>query len=333
MPDHLKRAGMFVERPLDRRLPGTPFVVPNRLEVQGEELVWDWEGGAKPKEVATHRVLEEFVDLADADEEQVLLFARRYGPLFLTEDDIPSPLGGTHRAYGLISGAVGGQVVFDAEGGVEDVWSLLVEAGLSKDGYGEHEGFTRQPHREGICVWRRYARHVKGLLHVAARLHARGTARPGRSEDWQLVGDPGRWEQALVDNAGFPARGQTVEGDRQWLAVRVRMLLHATGATLWFTWDPKNKLPTIALDGIGALGGVARQLAFSIGKQTGFKICKFCGDPFPPKRKRVQCQSCFDSGEATKAAKRQYKERKRAHDRKWRVAEKEILAAMAEHEG
>jgi hypothetical protein len=326
MSDPLERAGLFVQEQLSRRLPGTQFVVPNSLALMDGDLVWDWEAGAKPKEVATHRALEEFVDLADAEEEQILVFARRYGPLYLTRDEIPSPLGGVHRAYGLISGAVGGQVAFDAEHDAADVWNLLADAGLSEDGFSGHEGYARPPHREGVHLWRSYARHVKGLLYVAARLHAPGGSRPGRAEDWRLVGDPGRWEQALVGNGGFPVRGQTVEGDRQWLAVRVRMLLHATGASLWFTWDPKNKLPTIAIDGIGALGGVARQLAFNIGKQAGFKICKYCGDPFPPKRKRVQCQSCFDSGEAAKAAKRQYKERKRAKDRKWRGAEEEILA-------
>ena len=115
---------------------------------------------------AAGNCLQEFIELADATETQfpnsVLSFARRWGPLELCEHAKPF----RHQAY-------------------------------PKCGY--PTSTASDPSRnEPLEAWRRYARHLKGLLLVAANLC---NGRPGDLGDWEAVanGEPKGLPQGARD--------------------------------------------------------------------------------------------------------------------------------------
>lgn len=79
-----------------RPLTSTSWYVPEVINVQGENLVWDWcrpnsKPGTEAKRVqANPGLLKEFMTLRDAKVSKVLQFARDWGLLFLCEHGLPA---------------------------------------------------------------------------------------------------------------------------------------------------------------------------------------------------------------------------------------------------
>jgi hypothetical protein len=325
-------AGMTAKegkRELSRPLPYGPYYVPRELWIESadeeEFLVWDWESGVRRREVATDRVLDEFLRLAGAPSDLILEFARRYGPLFLGDGGLPKPSAGVRKAYGLLTGSPVSTLDFSPQQEQAILWNSLTGA-KSPSNPVRRESRGREP----VARWRELATYVNGLLRVAMRLNGPGTPRPGTRQDWALVGAQGRWEERLVEAGLVEARGTSVDSDRQLLARRVETLLYATGVTVRFSWPGQDERPSITLDGKGSLAGVALQLAFCIGRHNGFRWCKYCGDPFfPPHGNRVQCNACKEQGAATKAAKKRHSDKARRQNELWIAGNEELLTAMA----
>src|SRR5262245_30559731 len=92
---HDDRAGLYAqtewqEPPLERPIGANSWVLPNRLELAGNRLLW-WPGvGPMPAHAESRRgLLRQFQRLADAPDEAVLRFARRWAVLGVCRHGLP----------------------------------------------------------------------------------------------------------------------------------------------------------------------------------------------------------------------------------------------------
>jgi hypothetical protein len=126
---------------------------PTWLDASGPVLVWDFDDRERPPVQPSGRILDEFVRLPLVDDEHfpqaVLEFAGKYGTLGLCRHGKPR----WHPPSGCIN---------------------------ISPAYGWH-GW---PYLEPIAWWRRYTRHMRALLMVAAQIQSGGQ---GRDEDWDAI--------------------------------------------------------------------------------------------------------------------------------------------------
>lgn len=314
---------------LGRTLPIPPFVIPASPSLELLEgdphLVWNPEGEYRTKDFQDRGILRDFMQLAEEeDPELVLRFAERYGPLYLCEHDLPASHSAEPPDVALGRMLLGGTITEEVqrrEGRPEIRGLRGLRAGGHTDTLNSPVGGQRRPcgptGAEPIHVWRRFADQVRSLLDISARVYgAGGSARPGTTEQWAKIAgeEVGAGGSSVVSNLvelnrlGPP--GTSVENDRTWLALRVRFLLVLTDVRLWFEWDRSEESPGVTLDGFGALAGVARQLAFVVGRRTSLKICEDCGAIFEPTHlNQKYCPDCRGADRAR--ARRQKKNRRK----------------------
>lgn len=74
----------------------TGWYVPEVVNLQGDDLVWDWfstnaRAGQEANRIrATSELLGNFIRLHDADDDRILKFARKWGMLYLCEHGLPA---------------------------------------------------------------------------------------------------------------------------------------------------------------------------------------------------------------------------------------------------
>ncbi len=272
-------AGDFHEG-LERHADVTDLVLPPYIEVWGDYLIWGWGLYGKPLErvKAGAKMLEQFVRLSDAPSQSILDFASQWGPLEICEHDLPA----SHQPH---------RVTRESHCGARYLPSLD----------------RKFQHGEPLSTWRRFSRHARAVLRVAARLHERKLAHP---KDWEVV---------YEGSPDPPWRPQTVARDRRLLVGIVDDWLEIGDVRPQVTWTdrPKVELALGATRGhvtAGTFGGLAVQLMLAIVPSMGVATCSDCGQPYVPKRAppagRLNfCEECGRQG-AMRAASRKYRRKK-----------------------
>ena len=135
------------------RSPQGCLVIPNVIEIDGGRLHWDIDDDRPIEQPEPGQgMLNEFLTLQDADDEQIGAYARRWGILGVCHHGVPA----SHAAFA---------------NAVERPCRLLRE---------ETDLYAWEP----LERWRYFSRQAGAILNLAARLHA---DQPGRPEDWQQV--------------------------------------------------------------------------------------------------------------------------------------------------
>lgn len=231
--------------------------------------------------------LENFVELEEATDEEIAVFAERWGVLLICEHGFPS----THAPapWPFNSDAV--VPLFD-DGTAADLEMPRGCRPLSSP-----DGGNMEP----MGVWRILSRQFKAALDVAARLH------------WGEKGPQGAWQHL----GGPPAPIGTddgVETEKLYLGAFVENMLQMGDVRIGFSWaDNVSEVDLVAPSMFSAL---AMQLALAVSRSDGLAICSNCARPFIPSRRpkpsqRRYCAICTRDKVPVRDASRAYRARKR----------------------
>lgn len=223
-------------------------------------------------------LLEEFVALADADEDKYLQYASRWGLLELCKEHY-EPTNHNQNCEPMVP-------------------SRMVVLGTTNIPAKEHRQILLSV-GEPISACRTQARFAKSLLNIAAKLHQ---GELGSEQDWQtlhfddsgfLGRDQVEWRKnkSLSDIVAFET-SLIVEGvNTYWLGtggVQPRIYRKASRPTITFECPkPYGKL----------FANLAIQLMMAISQIDSLAICSACGQSYMPKRRpkasqRRYCNKC-----------------------------------------
>lgn len=210
-----------------------------------------------------------FCRLSDAEPGEILDYARRYGLLRLCEK----------HGYSVE------HPIYATDGGERESCWPPVEA-------------------EPLSAWREWSRRARATLAIAARLH-RDDPKPGREDDWAVLGAWGRWDV-----------GEDVSVDRRMLGRAVDDWLRNTRARPRVRWNPEAERPSVEIASFGLFQNLARDLALTVARRDGLAVCDGCGNPYTPSRKprkdrRNFCKPCRDDGVPARLRMRDRRRRER----------------------
>ena len=222
-------------------------------------------------------MLNEFIALQDADDEQIGAYALRWGTLGICIHGKPS----SHAAF--------------ANAVEWPCWLLREEARL----------YAWEP----LERWRYFSRQAGAILNLAARLH---TDQPGRPEDWQQVitrkDRPVPWWRPSAVRSERIMLGYIVS---EWMTLGdVRPVL------TWWSTNPRPQVE-FGSGGSSFFGALACQLMFTIARVDGVAVCSGCSTVYiPPRRprrdQRRYCSGCRVRGVPLRDAQRDCQRRRRA---------------------
>jgi hypothetical protein len=298
---------------LEQSLPADALAIPWLLEFRGDALLYAYSSpeavrlGPRPEltpadrrdpqrmralghsfvKRPSPRLLDEFVGLADASNEQIFAFAQRWGVLDLCKHDLPM----THVVE---------QIGWDVPklGSCE-----LVKIHDPRLPGWSHHGL------ETMRAWRMWARRARALMRIAATLKG---PRRSQSRDWSNAPE---WEGLDLYHP-FPGDSDDVVWrmlcefvDRWCDLVQLRPhLVYRGGDELAIQLGSKW--------GLGRLfGTIGLQMMVRISAIGSIAFCSYCGSAFKPERipnpSRLRyCESCRKKGIPVLTAKRRLTERK-----------------------
>jgi hypothetical protein len=262
------------------------WVPPQRVELDGNDLVWVHETQGGMRVEPRRGLLEGFIALSDSSGDAILGFARRWGVLCLCSHGLPI----THNPGDLssppFSALARGAAALTQ--GCRPVRSRLARP----------DGRSLATSREPLETWRDFAELARLTLDAALCL-----------ADSQPV-NATLWHSLLGMSSG-------AAGDRDLLTFVVRAWLRTTDVRVGFEWD-ETPQPTFVAGSL--LGAIALELAFSTSGEAAVR-CASCGTPFfparrPPKGRRSYCPTCRQEGAPARDAAREYWHRKGKYRRK-----------------
>ena len=275
-------AGLYSEAGhLERPVATGCLVIPNVIEIDGGRLHWDIDDDRPIEQPEPGQgMLNEFLTLQDADDEQIGAYARRWGILGVCHHGVPA----SHAAFA---------------NAVERPCRLLRE---------ETDLYAWEP----LERWRYFSRQAGAILNLAARLHA---DQPGRPEDWQQVitrkDRPVPWWKPSAVRSERIMLGDVAT---QWITLgNVRPVL------TWRSTNPGPQVE-FGSGGSSFFGALACQLMFTIARVDGVAVCSGCGTVYiPPRRprrdQRRYCPTCRARGVPQRDAQRDRQQRRRAASR------------------
>lgn len=251
--------GIELEGELDRRVTATRWRTSQRVELADGKLVWEKEGEdyVSPKT----GLLEEFIELADAPDKQVIGFARRWGMLNLCEHDFPQ-LHVQHPAW-----------TYPNQSLDDDPWICWLRGKSPRAG----------PFWEPVSAWRCWARRARELLRVAADVLSRKLP---DQKDWRVAFDLDfiptkdfRDYKVLFDYSPPRTLPDAAEklGQRlnQWIGIgNVRPIV-----------EQRAGRPSISFGGGGLFGALAMQLMLASTGEKGWVCCSNCRKLYTPDRR------------------------------------------------
>lgn len=221
-------------------------------------------------------MLEEFIALAEADEDRFMKYASSWGLLELCKE---------HRMATSHNQNCEPIVPF-----------RTVVFGTTDKAAKEHRKKLLSE-GEPIVAWRRYAQFARAILNIAARLHQ---GEIGSDEDWKtLHGRAGflGWDYARErrKSKNFP----DLEWEKSLLASGVNFWLGCGGVQPKVSW--KASRPIVTFECPKAYGklfaNLAIQLMMAVSQVDSVAICSACGQSYMPKRRpknnqRRYCPNC-----------------------------------------
>jgi hypothetical protein len=272
--------------------------IPVRLDIDPEHESLVWSGGARPALIRARpdmygELLERFVGLGEASDEEILKFARRW-----------SLLG--HHDLGNYP-----DLLARAEEPLDRVVAALAE--LTQ--------WTRHG-REPLAAWRCWSHHARALLRVAAALREARVARP---EDIAMLCHPSPTADTWPDTAGLQPLWlrrpdsspppPTLRNHRELVEIFVERWIRAGHVRPVLHWTATVR--TIELFGRGLMGALAVSLLAAVQGVSSLTVCSGCANVYVPDRtpretQRHFCRRCRDDGEPLRQAKRDSRARVRA---------------------
>jgi hypothetical protein len=276
---------------LDRPMPEAPIEVPADVQIDGNWLVWDHSLGAARVYRPGEGLLTKFVALAEASDEDIRWFAQHYGVLKLCrEHGLPRTHSGWTRGGQWTPGSaymIETNCDLDASR-TQRVFSSLREAQ-------EARVFIREP----ISRWREFAREAKGLLQVAAALHA--NKRPEPSSWTEAFGEAPRSQKA----SGYFAVTQKVNEWVNWAGLRpVLFWLRRAPPMITFSGSSFGSPDRTTL-----FSAITLRLMMAVVAGDAMVFCTHCGVVYSPRRRPVAgrrnfCPACRENGVPVMYAKR-----------------------------
>ena len=222
-------------------------------------------------------MLEEFIQLADADEQNILKYARRWGFLELCREHW-EPASHIHDCEPFVPFRT---VVF----GTTTAVATEHRAKLLASG-------------EPVSEWRRFARFGRALLNIAGNLYE---GKIGSDEDWDTL---------HFDEAGFIGWNYAKDRykDKKFPDLDRERTLVASGVNYWLTgggvqpnvsW--RGLRPVITFECRRPYGklfaNLAIQLMMAVSQADALAICSACGQSYMPLRRpktgqRRYCSNC-----------------------------------------
>ena len=272
---------------LGRPLSTRPLYVPQTIELMGTRTNRRIQWSPRPSDPVnpTATILNQFVRLGEATEEQVLQYAQRWGVLGICAHGLPY----SHNP------AVG-----------DPSRDRAACHAMTVNDFVPTKPNEPLQHYELIDDWRRFSNASRSLLNIAARLQ---DGRPGLEQDWQNVVRC----NPLTTAPRIPWWGPRVGVDRFQLSAAMNDWL------LWGSVRPTMEYErdswSVKLKGHGLFGALALYLCLTIGQTGGFAICTSCSRPYIPRRqpnpnRRQYCREC-GSKAAQRDAARDYRHRKK----------------------
>lgn len=225
-----------------------------------------------------------FLALADSTDDQVLDYARRWGPLDIDGQQMDKVL---EMRFGML-------------------------ASYFKDGRPGRSKARTLCHSERVEGWRSLAREGQALLAIAARLHA---GKVGELEDWRHVildaypSHPG-YEKWVATLWGFLSK-KNLRANYSEFSGAIGRWLSWGEVRFSFWWDEGGNRPKMSIGSRTLFGHLALELALRVSKHDGFTFCSACGKPYAPDRLQSGrlhfCKTC-----GRPAALRLAQERRRA---------------------
>ncbi len=287
---------------INQDLLGANYVVPARVEFlpSNEEgnLRWSYQDMRQEPPAPLRYVrprsdmLVDFVKLSEGTSEQILSYAKKWGPLYICKHDLPAS-----HSYRM-------------------VYHELVEYPTGSRCH--HNGYDTRDEGEGpwwdgyepLPIWRRYSQQAAAMLRIAANFHQNV---PGSVKDWKLLDRP------FTD---FP-----IEQQRSWLANLLQMdWLEISELHFALTWRD-TVTPRISFQG-RLFSQLALQLAGLVGRTQGVAFCDYCGNLHVPQyrssggsgpkftararnAKKHYCLKCREDGVGVSEAQRASRARKK----------------------
>jgi hypothetical protein len=264
--------------------PTGSLFVPVVIRLEGDSLVWrefSQDSSGFPPLRDAKGALDRFVRIKQADD--VLAFARRYGPLQLCGHGKPASHGG------------------------EDEEGRLLKC--------------RPSRREPVDRWLFYVANARAILKIASAMR-QGILAERRDWDELYrsrrteAGTFGGAEQTLrnLSGQGLPVPRDMV-ASLQWLhlsnVVNYWVNVSNVRPEVSRSWTGKDSAPGIELVGVGIFGALAVQLLAAIAGAHGTYFCCGCGDPYRASRRPRTGQRHFCRKEECKRAGT--RERQSAH--------------------
>lgn len=265
---------------LDRHIVGLTWYLPETVQLVEDGILWNGQGGSvRPRA----DMLEAFLRLADATDDRVLAYARRWGVLGICKHELP---------FGL--------PLHTDEFCMPQRWQ----------GWDPPRGPGGW---EPIKSWRDFSRQAGALLRLAAQLHR---DRKGQAEDVSTV--LSTMPQSLKDTypVVFGQPRETIEQQRGFVAAFIREWLWLGSVRLDFRWYGHGARIEFGGFGLhyGLFGALAVQLILAISRSDGVVFCSGCGEAYLPQRrpKARQRNYCADCGRpiALRDAARAYRRRR-----------------------
>lgn len=251
-----------------------------------------------------------FLNLAEAEDEQILAFAERWGVLGLCDHGMPH----THRPFAPYNVTDVQYREGEPENGPNGAVNLPIVVTVLSDwcrprGWVECGGAGGH---EPPSLWRNYSRLAAVIVKTIAALHEDGAQakRPRAEVEYLRSGALVEYEKAAEVPVGWIDLDGAIS---RWLGMGdVRQFLRLRDATVTV------QLGTHCIDGstCGLFGALAVQLLMSAAGGGGLAFCEACKEFSNPESKprsgvRWFCHECREKGAPRKFAARDYRRRVR----------------------
>jgi hypothetical protein len=235
-------------------------------------------------------MLEEFVALADADENKYSEYACKWGLLELCKEHFKPA---SHNCEPIVPFRT-------------VVWGTTEKAAKEHRKKLLSEG-------EPISVWRKYARFARAILNIAARLHE---GKMGSDEDWKTLHRVGFIGLDYSEHRKAK-KIPDIDFEKSLIASGVNHWLGSGDVQPKVSW--KTSRPIITFECSDAYGklfaNLAIQLMMAVSQIDAAAICSACGESYMPTRRprnnqRRYCPKCKEKKVDQRDASAAYRRRK-----------------------